>query len=200
MHRNRASRIRQPALELANTLAFLVALAGTVVGLSEKVATGALTVGCVVVVLLYAALTIIRVWPRRYDFKTGSKKYVKFFSAWYARPGAHTIYCDNLRWLDEPFAEPIRNAIMHRGDQTHVYVRDTSGRAAQQLRNSGVTLHVIPERVQVHAKISVVSDDGFQQMIIRTEAEKDGRIRFQRFGSDILTQLMIGFISSCDTP
>jgi hypothetical protein len=77
VHRRSRKRFGRIALELANALAFLVALTGAAIELSNEVETEELAGACVLVVVLYALLTAVRLWPDRYVYKTGSKKYVK---------------------------------------------------------------------------------------------------------------------------
>ncbi len=198
MRSSRGGRTSWLALELANTLAFLVTLAGTAIGLRDEVTEWQLIVGAVAIVGLYALLTALRLRPGRYDFKRNSDKYVKFFSNWYERSGRHVICCEDLWWLDEENCAPIKDAIKLHGERTKIYLTETVGTAVQELRESGVIIRSIPAQIGAHVKISIVTDDGMPEMIIRTEAARDDRIRFRRFGGEALTHTLIGFITNWD--
>jgi hypothetical protein len=107
----------------------------------------------------------------------GTPKFVKFYKEWYARGGHHSIYCDDLAWLDAAENEPIVDQLKSNGARAQVWIaEDTSPRVAQ-LKSAGVQVSVVPSIAEIHVPMSLHEHEDSKDLIIRAKARygRDGR-------------------------
>jgi hypothetical protein len=183
-------------IEILNGAVFVATLlgGGLIAIIGEKHVVLVVLVG-LFLALLYTYLT----WSRLhndYDFADDSKELAEFFTHWYQRKGNHTVFCDDLDWMDGVDNASIRSALKARGANATVCLRSSGGSVARGLAESGVVLKTIPEALTTHAKFSIFQSDGLTEMIIRIKAPNYDRIRFRRTRDDIFIKLAQDLITN----
>jgi hypothetical protein len=118
---------------------------------------------------------------RDYVFPRDSEELASFFRKWYSRTGTHTVFCDDLDWMEGPVNAPIAEALREQGAQATVCLRKVSGDAVDRFQASGVHVYQTAPAIRTHTKFSIREEDDQAQMIVRVKYEEDDEhIRFRR--------------------
>lgn len=179
----RLPRIERPdrTLAMLNAIVFVATLLGG--GLTAVIGP----INAVWVILAGSILFVVYIWVAYsrsrsiYDFKTGSEKYVEFFTRWYSRHGEHVLFCDDLYWMDGDDAESIRNALKKRPATVEIALRRHDGPAYEELKAAGVKMLKVDKALATRATFSVNQDGHLLRMIVRNKhpAPDGDRIQFQ---------------------
>lgn len=178
---------------------FSVTLVGAGLGAGANLSTpllllagGALLVGYLYVEFSRSAAT--------HDFLEGSPRLVRFFTRWYQRPGQHTVFCDDLDWMDDVDSAPILRALRDKGSAATVCVRQCSGRPFSELEQAGATMLQIPDSVDTRTKLSINVQDGIAHMIVRVKTDNTDRIRFRQTDNDIFVGVAMDLVKHALAP
>lgn len=153
----------------------ILTTAGAITGLLRDATQGKFT-GWLIALLAVLVLTQVVLHflarPRaRYSLTERTSKFTKFFTNWYSRNGRHSIFCDDLEWLEATEHAPIVGAMMRRGRAIEVFVRDDTSPVCARLRGAGVAIYDIPVDTITRTSMSLHSLDGTQTLIIRAKNE-----------------------------
>jgi Ca2+/Na+ antiporter len=183
-------RLPARSLEILNAVLFGATLIAALTGFVHHLPWWAAVLITVAFVCIYVIVSFSRYYSI-YSFREDSAELSKFFTDWYKRQGDHTIFCDNLDWMDGPSNATVRAALIAHGEGVTVCLRRCSGPVFEELRTAGVQMRRIHDHVNMRAKISIKQDDGFGQMIVRIKSRNDNgdKVVFRRF-SDYFSTTM----------
>ena len=202
MNRLLRPRLPERSLEILNGVLFAATLVGALTGFVSEFPWWAATLTAAAFVIVYLVVAFSRYYSV-YVFREDSSELCSFFTEWYKRPGEHTIFCDNLEWMDGPKNATIRAALGAHGDAATVCLRRCAGPAFDELHNAGVNMRKIHDHVEMRSKISIKHDDGLSQMLVRIKGQREGddqKVRFRRFSDGFSTKMAREFVINSSTP
>jgi hypothetical protein len=141
---------------------------------------GVVTVGAGIVLFVLYLWASKAKRPRDYVFVKETEEMASFFRKWYGQSGRHTVFCDDLDWMEGPVNAPIAEALRHQGAKATVCLRELSSDTVDRLRRSGVRVCHTATAIETHTKFSIREEDDQAEMIVRVKSHDNTRIRFRR--------------------
>lgn len=191
-------------LEALQGLAFAATVAGAgYFTLQDQPPDPAATIAATTALFtVYLYIVLSKELGNKYVFKRGSEDEAKFFASWYSEPGVHSIFCDDLDWMEGQVGSRICAALCatagQKGSKVRVFVRQPNQSVADQLHQAGVELRDVPDHVTSQARFSLRSYEEEEWMIIRHSSGDRKRTVFIESQDQYLRVLARDFFASCN--
>lgn len=129
----------------------------------------------IVVLILAIALIIICIVDigkvdKKHRLKCGNRKFCKFFSKWYKRPGRLSIICDDLEdWIVFKNNKDIYEALKFKSDRKELYLylgERTPADLVNELEKLGAVINNAPQNLIANYSFSCLSVMGNNSAVI----------------------------------
>lgn len=154
-----------------------------------------------IIIVLGATLLVVCIYDfckigKKHHLEFGSKKYCKFFSKWYKKPGRLSIICDDLNdWVIFDNNRDIYDALKEKSKKgkLDLYLRKQEPiEVVDELKQLGAVLHIAPEEIVSNYSFSCISVMGnYSAVIIRDKhIVKSTEIVFDEVNDSYVTNLL----------
>lgn len=145
---------------------------------------------------IYDAIKVFTNNLKRHRLKFQSKKFIKFFTNWYSKPGVLNIICDDLDWVQNSNNSSIYDALVKKSSNQELKLYLGKGRNSEiskKLNSFGAKVSVAPKNIIQHYTFSCLSMMGNEasRVIVRTKHEdKNGIVIFDEINNTYVTELL----------
>lgn len=149
-----------------------------------------------VVVSIHDLVTIFYNDSYQHQLKYQSKKFIKFFSKWYSRPGTLSIICDNFDWVKNDTNNCIYNELLKKSRQNELYlflVKEFDSDTVTKLKEVGAHVFPAPKRIVdnfTFSCLSVMGNSAGRVIVRNKQKDKGSVVIFDEIQNTYVTELL----------
>lgn len=138
---------------------------------------------------------------KKHCFTMGNRRFCAFFSKWYSKEGALSIFCDDLDgWIAPNGNTDIYEALKQKSqnNKLHLFLgRESPAEMVDELRGLGAYVHHAPTDIITNYSFSCLSIMGNNSAVIIRNKQEDAsqKIKFEEISNTYATALLNALIN-----